>query len=115
MATFPGFVNLLPAVPVLIAHLAGVVVAAILLTRHREKSLPAVLALIGFALLLLVDVANLARGPVISLVSHRTRAGVRFAVASVGCCCSLLDAAAAISLAVAIWQALSGRLAQGAG
>lgn len=38
---------------------------------------------------------------------------VHFATAGVGCCLSILDAAAIVCLILAIWQAVSGTAAQG--
>lgn len=114
MTQLQGFVNVVPAIPVLLAHLAGAVVAVILVVRQETMSMPALLALIGFGLLLILDMARFARGPLIRFVSHRTPAGVPSAVASVGCCCSIFDAAAIVCLIVAIWQASSGTGVEGA-
>jgi hypothetical protein len=63
--------------------------------------------------MLLLDVASLARGPLINLVTHRTASGIRLAVASVGCCCSVFDVIATVCLIVAIWQALTGAAGEG--
>jgi hypothetical protein len=100
-------VNLLPAIPLLLVHLAGVVVAIILLVRQQKRRIPAVLALIGFGLLFVLDGANFARAPLINFASHQTGVGVRSVVTSVGCCCSVFDVAATTCLIIAIWQALS--------
>lgn len=102
--------NVLPAVPVLLAHLAGIVVAVVLLIRREEPIIAPVLALIGFGLLVVLDGANLVRGPLIRLLSHRTEAGVRLIVASVSCCCSLINVAAIVCLIVAIWRSFSGEI-----
>ncbi len=115
MGQSPGLVNVLPTIPILLIHLAGVVAAVILLARQKERSLPAVLALIGFALLLVLDGANLARGPLIRFLSHRTAAGIRSAVIGVGCCCSIFDVAASVCLIMAIWQSVSGASVEGVG
>lgn len=109
MARVPGLVDLLPAFPVLLAHLAGVAVAVVLLIRHKERSLPAVLAVAGFGLLLALDLANFARGPLLRFISQRTAAGVRLAVTGVGCCCSVIDVAGTVCLIIAIGQAISRR------
>ena len=114
MTPLPGFVGVLPALPTLLAHLAGVAVAIVLLVRQRERSLAAILAGAGFALLLLTDLAAFARGPLINLISHRTRGGIRLAVTGVGCCCSVVDVAAIVCLIVALAQALSTPKPQGA-
>jgi type III secretory pathway component EscS len=110
-----GLVNVLPAIPILLAHLAGVVVAVILLIRQQKRSLPALLALVGFTLHLALDVANFARGPLIRFLSHRTGAGARSLMAGVGCCCSVFDVAAIVCLIIAIWQAVSSASLEGAG
>ena len=107
MARLPGFVDMLPTVPILLAHLSGVVVAAVLLLRQRHRSVPAILAVAGFGLLLLTDLAAFARGPLINLIARRTAGGIRLAVTGVGCCCSIFDVAATICLIIALTQALS--------
>ena len=107
MSQLPGFVNVLPAIPALLVHLAGVVVAIILLVRQEKGSGSAVLALIGFALLLFFDVANFARGPLINLVSRRAAMGIGSLIATIGCCCSVFEVTAVVCLIIAIWRALS--------
>ncbi len=104
-----GFVvNVLPVIPVLLAHLAGVVVAIVLLVRQDRKPASAVLALVGFGLLLALDVTNFARGPVIGQLLHRTAVDDRVGVAGVRCCCGIFDVAAAVCLIVAIASASRG-------
>lgn len=109
MTRIPGFVNLLPLLPALLAHLTGVVFAIILLVRIERRRTPAIFALLGFALLAILDLANVARGPLIGLLSHRAAAGVRLASIGVGCCYSVFDVVAIVCLIIAIWQAMSGR------
>jgi len=108
MAQVPGFVNLLPLFPTLLAHLAGVVVAVVLLVRFERRRTPAILALLGFALLAILDLASAAQGPLIRLLSRRTVSGIRLASVGIGCCYSIFDVAAAACLIIAIWQATSG-------
>lgn len=101
------FLTLLPALPILLVYLAGVVVAIILLIRH--KSTPAILALIGFAILLLLDLASFGRAPLISAIARQ--GGMQQFVAvntGVGCCCNLINMAAITCLIVGIWQAVAG-------
>ncbi len=114
MTRLPGLFNVLPALPTLLAHLAGVVVAIVLLVRQRERSLPPILAVVGFGLLFVIDLANFARGPLINLISQRTAAGVRAGVTGVGCCCSIVDVAATVCLIIALTQALSTPKSEGA-
>lgn len=102
----PWYTLILPALPVLLAHLAGVVVAIILLVRRR--STPAILALIGFGVLILTDLASLGRSPLIGWLARQ--GGIRqFWTASTGvdCCCSIFDVAAIVCLIAAILQAVS--------
>lgn len=115
MALLPGSIQLLPAIPILLAHLAGVVVAIVLVVRRKERPIPAILAAVGFGLLLALDVANFAREPLIGFIGHRTAAGVRLTVTSVGCCCSAVDVAATVCLIIAMAQALSGAEREGTG
>ncbi len=103
----PWYVTTLPAVPILLVHLAGIVVAIILLVHHRGA--PSILALIGFGVLLIVDLANLGRDPLIGLLVRRGgMSQFQIVNAGVGCCCSIFDVAAIVCLIVAIWQAVSG-------
>lgn len=104
----PWYVTILPALPILLAHLAGIVVAVILLVRHGGT--PAILALIGFGVLFVADLAGFAGGPLVGLLASQTR---QFLIANVGvgCCCSVLDVVAIVCLIVAIWQAVSGAAA----
>jgi hypothetical protein len=115
MTPVPGLLNLLPAIPVLLAHLAGMVVAVILLIRQQGRHTAGLLALIGFALLVILDLGSFARGRLVRLLSHRTATGIRLAHISVACCCNIFDVAAIVCLIVAIWQAISGTGTEGAG
>jgi hypothetical protein len=107
MRPVSGYLNLLPAIPVLLVHVAGMVVATILLVRQQGKRTVGLLALIGFALLLIVDLASFAQGTLIRLLSRRMATGIRLAHMGVACCCSIFDIAAMVCLIVAIWQAMS--------
>lgn len=107
--------SLLPAIPVLLVHLAGMVVATILLVRQQGKRAVGILALIGFGLLVIFDLANFAQGRLIRLLSRQTVTGVRLAHISVICCCNTLDVAAIVCLIVAIWQATSSAGTEGTG
>lgn len=115
MARSWGLVNLLPALPVLLIHLAGMVVAIILLVRQQGKRAAGLLALTGFALLVIFDLVSFAQGGLIRFLSRRTAVGVRLAHISVTCCCNVLDIAAIVCLIVAIWQATSSGRADDAG
>ncbi len=105
-----GFLSILPSLPTLLAHLGGVIAAIMLLSRHKQKQSPALLALIGFGVLLLVDLASFARAPLVNLIIRQTRGAQRFLTVntSIGCCCSVIDVAAIVCLILALWQAISG-------
>ena len=107
MTRVPEFVNLLPLLPVLLAHLIGIAVSVILFVRLKESRAAAVFALLGFALLAILDIANVARGSLVSLLARRTVSGIRLASAGVGCCYSIFDMMAVVCLIIAIWQATS--------
>jgi hypothetical protein len=70
---------------------------------------------LGFALLSVLDLVNLAQGPLIRLLTHRTATGARLAVTGVGCCYSIFDVAAVACLIIAMWQAMSRAGAREAG
>ncbi len=102
----PWYVTVLPMLPILLAHLAGVVAAIILLTRRGGT--PAILALVGFGVSLILDLASFGRSPLVGFLGRQV--GMRRFVAvstGVGCCCGLLDLIAVVCLIVAIWQAVS--------
>ncbi len=100
---FPGYATLIPHVAALLAYLVGLVIAIILLVR--AKGTAAILAVVGFALLILISIGQivLSLPPVI-----RELYRAMWAVWVLNCCCSLLDVAAVACLIVAIWQAVSG-------
>ena len=101
---------ILPVLPVLLAYLGGAIVALILVIRQR--SLPAILALIGFTVLAAMVLFNFLRAPVIEFMVRRGPfRHLGLAHASLGCCCSVFDVAAIACLIIALWQALTGRSA----
>ena len=95
---------IIPYLAALLAHLAGLVVAIILLVRSRTT--PAVLSVVGFALLALFDLVQFVLGlpPVFQAIIWRSTAWLWV----INCCCSIFDVAAIVCLIVAIWQAISG-------
>jgi hypothetical protein len=107
MTARQGLLNLLPFVPIILAHLVGVVVAVILLTR--KKSQAAILALAGFGVLFVVDLAQLGRAPLVGVLVDNI-GGIRSFMTlntSLGCCCSVLDVIAVACLIVALWKAVA--------
>ena len=107
MSAQQGLLNLLPIIPIILAHLAGIVVAVILLTR--KKSQTAILALVGFGVLFVVDFARIGRAPLISAILQRSGQVRTFMTlnTSLGCCCSVLDVIAVACLIVALWKAVA--------
>jgi len=95
---------IIPYLAALLAHLAGLVVAIILLVRSRTT--PAVLSVVGFALLALFDLVQFVLGlpPVFEAITWSSTAWLWV----INCCCSIFDVAAIVCLIVAIWQAISG-------
>lgn len=108
MTRVPGLVNVLPLLPVLLAHLTGAVVALILLVRSERRRTVPIFALLGFSLLSILDLAEMARGSLVRLLSHGTATGIHLADTGVGCCYSIFDVAAVPCLVIAVWQATSG-------
>jgi hypothetical protein len=101
---FPVYAVLIPYVAAMLAHLAGLAVAIFLLIRSKGKA--AILAALGFALLILINIGQivLALPPV---------SGWLFSVGpwliwALYCCCSILDMVAIACLIIAIWQAVLG-------
>ena len=98
---------ILQVIPVFLAHLAGVVVAVLLLTRRGGT--PAILALVGFAVSAVVDIPRI----VFPLIQTRfftmapdTFRTVTTGMTVTGCCCSVLDVGAVVCLIIAIWQTM---------
>ncbi|MGD1993202.1 MAG: hypothetical protein PVI59_08425 [Anaerolineae bacterium] len=98
---------LISALPRILVHGAGVVVAIVLLRKARSRA--TVLALIAFIGLFLTDLANGAFQVLYPLVLL-PRAGVRLlqttSIVSILCCASL-DAVAFVLLIIAFAQALT--------
>jgi hypothetical protein len=97
------YAGIVPHVVAALAYLAGLIVAIILLVRTKARA--ATLALVGFALLMLITLAQI----VLSLPQlTREFVRVQWLVWVLSCCCSVLDLAAIVCLIVAIWQAVTG-------
>jgi hypothetical protein len=102
VATF-RYAGMVPHVVAVLAYLAGLVVAIILLVRTKARA--ATLALVGFALLMLITLGQI----VLSLPQLAAEfVRVQWLVWVLSCCCSVLDLAAIGCLIVAIWQAVTG-------
>jgi hypothetical protein len=92
----------------ILAHLAGLVVAIILLVKHKGTA--AILATVAFALLFIQDIGAVARLAFLDDLIFRQAAAntVRWVVGGFNCCCGFLDLAAIVCLIIAVWQAVSG-------
>ncbi len=91
-----------------LAHLAGLVVAIILLVR--KKGVAATLATIAFVLLLLLDVGWILRTASLDdriwqALTFRT---IPWAIGGLNCCCGLFDLGAIVCLIIALWRGISG-------
>lgn len=99
------YATLITPVVAMLVHLAGLVVAIVLLIR--AKGTAAILAVVGFALLTLISLGQI----VLSLpatVRWLALSAPRWTGWPLNCCCSILDLAAVVCLIVALWQAISG-------
>jgi hypothetical protein len=100
---FP-YAVLVPHVAALLAYLAGLAVAIILLVRAKGRA--AILAAVGFALLVLISVGQIVLAlPSVNVQFFRVGQWLAWVL---NCCCSIFDVAAIACLIVAIWQAVSG-------
>ena len=112
MGQYAQVLLVLPRLPILLVHLAGVVAAIVLLVRRRGT--PAILSLVGFGLLFIMDLVSFA-GP--WLINLLVRQGMThqlmFANAGMSCCCNTIDMLALVCLIVAIWQAVSVGASEG--
>ena len=103
MGMYPYYARFVPYAVALLVHLAGLVVAIILLIR--VKGTAAILSAVGFALLTLISIGQV----VLSLPAMERqffRAGLWLVWLS-NCCCGLFDLIAVVCLIVALWQAIS--------
>jgi hypothetical protein len=99
-----AYLMLIPQLALLLVHLAGLVVAILLLVR--AKSTAAILAAVAFGLLTLLSLGQIIQ--MLPPVSAQIYSAGPWLPVSLSCCCSLFDAAAIVCLIVAIWQAVSG-------
>ena len=95
-----------------IAHLAGLVVAIILLLK--VKGTPAILATVAFGLLFIQDIGAIMRSTFLDRLIIRQMVAGRtlWALNGLGCCCGALDLIATVCLIVAVWQAVSATAAE---
>ena len=95
-----------------IAHLAGLVVAIILLLK--VKGTPAILATVAFGLLFIQDIGSIMRSAFLDRLIIRQMVAGRtlWALNSLGCCCGALNLIATVCLIIAVWQAVSATAAE---
>jgi hypothetical protein len=105
------FATLVPYILALLVHLAGLVVAIILLIRIKGTA--AILATVGFALLTVISLGLIVVN-IPAVAAQLFQAGVWSLWVS-NCCCGLLEVGAIVCLIIALWQALSGTAPKQAG
>ncbi len=102
----PVWVNNLIRVAMIVAHLAGLVVAVYLLVR-RKGTAP-ILATAAFALLVVLDAARIVETALLPALARqiRTPRVMLWIGGSTTCCCGLIDLIAWGCLIAALWFAL---------
>ena len=96
----------------LIVHLVGLVVAIVLLIKF--KGTPAILATVAFALGLIQDVGQIARGLFLDrvLIQQIGVSDLPTTIGGLNCCCGILNLIGLVCLIIAIWQAVSSAAQQ---
>ncbi len=93
-------------VALILAHLAGLVVAVILLVRHKGTA--PILATAAFGLLVLLDAAQIVQTALLPAIARQIRAPrvLPWIGRAMTCCCSLLDLITWGCLIAAIWMGM---------
>ena len=97
------------SVSMLLMHLAGLVVAIIILVRVKKTA--SIMALVSFAVLVLIDVGNMLRsylGNVHTSPLYRWPRVGSYVWGGTNCCCAVTDVIAVVLLIVALWLAIVG-------
>ncbi len=99
----PVWTQTLIRILLILAHLAGLVVAVLLLVR-RKGTAP-ILATAAFALLVILDAARIVETALLPAILRQMRAPrvIPWIGGSLNCCCGLLDLVAWGCLIAAIW------------
>ncbi|MGB9775705.1 MAG: hypothetical protein ACPLYD_12595 [Anaerolineae bacterium] len=102
----PVWVQTLVRVALIVAHLAGLVVAVLLLVR-RKGTAP-ILATAAFALLVILDAAQIVQTTLLPAIARQIRAPrvLPWIGGSAHCCCGLLALVAWGCLIAAIWMGM---------
>lgn len=95
-----------------LAHLAGLVVAVILLVRRRGTA--PILATAAFALLVLLDAARIVQTALLPAIAQQIRSPrvLPWIGGVATCCCGFFDLVAWGCLIAAIWMGMSGSEAE---
>ena len=104
----PVWVQNVVRIALIVAHLAGLVVAVILLVR-RKGTAP-ILATVAFGLLVLLDAARIVQTALLPALSRQVRVPrvLPWIGGGMTCCCGLLDLVAWGCLIAAIWMGMGG-------
>ncbi len=107
MSPIPQFLQYIPRVILTLAHLAGLIVAIMLLMR--KKGTPAILATVAFGLAFVMDIGQMLQNLAIAPMLFRQLGydSGTYALFGLNCCCGLFDLIAVACLIVALWQALA--------
>ncbi len=99
----PVWIQTLIRILLVVAHLAGLVVAVLLLVR-RKGTAP-ILATAAFALLVILDAARIVEAALLPAIAREIRAprALPWIGGGTACCCGLLDLVAWGCLIAAIW------------
>ncbi len=102
----PVWTQTLVRILLVLAHLAGLVVAVILLVR-RKGTAP-ILATAAFALLVILDAAQIVQTALLPTIARQIRAPrvLPWIGGGATCCCGLLDLVAWGCLIAAIWMGI---------
>lgn len=102
----PTWIQTLVRILLILAHLAGLIVAVILLVR-RKGTAP-ILATAAFALLVILDAARIIETRLLPAIARQVRAPrvLPWIGGSTTCCCGLLDLIAWGCLIAAIWMGM---------
>ncbi|MBC7227060.1 MAG: hypothetical protein H5T61_07485 [Thermoflexales bacterium] len=103
----PAWAQTLIRILLILAHLAGLVVAVLLLVRRKGRA--PVLATAAFALLVILDAARIVETALIPAIARQIRAPrvLPWIGGGTTCCCGFLDLVAWGCLIAAIWMGMS--------
>lgn len=102
----PVWTQTLIRILLLLAHLAGLVVAVILLVR-RKGTAP-ILATAAFALRVLLDAAQMVQTALLPAIALRVPRALPWIGGDATCCCGFLDLVAWGCLIAALWMGMGG-------